>query len=340
MNQEAFAFIEDLAEDALVPAIDIDPQSYDHVIVAFSGGKDSVACVLHLLEQGITPELWHHDVDGHQPNGETFFDWPVTRAYCEAFAAHLGLKLYHSWREGGLEGEMTKHNARTKRVVFETPDGLGYAGGTRGSISTRRKFPAVSADLRVRWCSAVAKIDPFSAAVAGQDRFRGGRTLVVTGERRQESSARSRYLEAEPHRTHAPGPRAQRHVDHWRPVIDWSEQQVWDIMKRHGIVPHPCYRLGFGRASCMICIFSSAKQAAAVRALDPARFSKLRAYEDDFNHTIRSDMNWTELANSAAPFAIDTEAAKAAMSTTYDEPIFTEDWQLPAGAFGEACGPS
>ena len=339
MSQHAFAFFDDGADKTLVPAIEIDPHAYDHVVVAFSGGKDSVACVLHLIENGIAPELWHHDVDGG-PDGDNLFDWPVTRSYVEAFANHVGLKLYHSWREGGIEGEMTKQDDRTKRVVFETPDGRGSAGGTRGAIATRRKFPAQSADLRVRWCSSVVKIDPFSAAMAGQDRFKNKKTLVVTGERRQESSARSRYLEAEPHRSHAPGPRARRHVDHWRPVIDWSEQQVWDIMKRHGIVPHPCYRLGFGRASCMTCIFSSARQAATVRAIAPDNFAKIRFYEDDFNHTIRADMNWSELADSAPPFPIDTAAAKIAMSTTYDEPIFTEDWQLPAGAFGEACGPT
>lgn len=336
--QIAFAFDAYRVEETPAPEIEIKPDSYDHVIVAFSGGKDSVACVLHLLEMGIRPELWHHDVDGATENG--LFDWPVTRAYCEAFAKHFDLPLYHSWREGGIEGEMTKKNDRTKQVVFETPDGIGTAGGTRGAISTRQKFPAVSADLRVRWCSSVAKIDVFSAAMAGQERFKGKRTLVLTGERREESSARAKYKIAEAHRSHAPGPRARRHVDHWRPVLDWSEQEVWDIMKRHGIVPHPCYRLGFGRASCMICIFSSAKQAAAVRALDPERFAKVRHYEDSFNHTIRSDMNWSELANGARPFAIDTRMAALAMSKTYDEPIFTENWELPAGAFGEACGPS
>ncbi len=61
--------------------------TYATIIVAFSGGKDSVACVLHLLELGVPRErieLWHHDVDGRE--GSTLMDWPVTRAYCRAFA--------------------------------------------------------------------------------------------------------------------------------------------------------------------------------------------------------------------------------------------------------------
>ena len=41
----------------------IDINSYDHYIIAFSGGKDSLACLLHLLELGVDRskvELWHH----------------------------------------------------------------------------------------------------------------------------------------------------------------------------------------------------------------------------------------------------------------------------------------
>ncbi len=315
----------------------INPHDYDNVIVAFSGGRDSVACVLHLIEMGIKPELWHHDVDG---DGDNFFDWPCTKSYAEAFANHFDLTIYHSWREGGIEAEMTKHNNRTKPVHYETPDGLKSSGGKNGKISTREKWPAVSADLRVRWCSSVAKIDVFSAAMAGQERFKGKKTLVVTGERREESSARAKYKESELHRSHAPGKIARRIVHHWRPVIDWKEEKIWEIMRRHGIVPHPCYRLGVSRASCMICIFSSANHAKRVRTIDPQRFAKVRGYEKSFKHTIRSDINWDQLADKGEDLYYDPEIVALALSTEYTAPIWTDNWKLPAGAYGEACGPT
>lgn len=46
-----------------------DLATYDHIIVAFSGGKDSWACLLHLLDLDVERkkiELWHHLVDGRE----------------------------------------------------------------------------------------------------------------------------------------------------------------------------------------------------------------------------------------------------------------------------------
>jgi len=47
----------------------VDPTSYDHVLVMFSGGKDSLALLLLLVEMGIPLDriqLWHHDIDGRE----------------------------------------------------------------------------------------------------------------------------------------------------------------------------------------------------------------------------------------------------------------------------------
>src|SRR3546814_13356546 len=69
------------------------------------------------------------------------------------------------------------------------------------SEGTRGKFPQLSPDLSVRWCSAYLKIDVMAASIRNQDRFLGKRTLVVTGERAQESVASSKYQTFERHRT-------------------------------------------------------------------------------------------------------------------------------------------
>ncbi|GAA3276614.1 hypothetical protein GCM10020258_57230 [Sphingomonas yabuuchiae] len=165
-----------------------DLRAYRRIVVAFSGGKDSLAALLHLLHLGVPAdaiELHHHDVDG---GGASFMDWPCTAGYVRAIAEHLGLRVYFSWREGGFARELERSGAPTAPVVFETPDGIGRAGGN-GPIGTRGLFPQTSADLRVRWCSPSLKIDVLAAAIRNQDRFLDGATLVVTGERAAESPA-------------------------------------------------------------------------------------------------------------------------------------------------------
>ena len=92
---------------------------YDKYIVAFSGGKDSTALVLHLLELGIPKEkieLWHHDIDG---GGETFMDWEITHDYCQKFADAFGVPLYFSYKEGGFKREMLRQDTLTAPMHYQ-----------------------------------------------------------------------------------------------------------------------------------------------------------------------------------------------------------------------------
>ena len=180
---------------------------YDYFLVSFSGGKDSVALALGLLKKGVPAEriiLMHQHVDGEPGVDQPFMDWPCTEGYCRAFAQATGLRLLFQWRHGGFHREMMKENSRTASVSFEYLEGgIGTAGGLRGKIGTRRLFPQVTADLSKRWCSSALKIDVAATAINNEPRFRGQRILFLSGERRQESAARSRYAEMEQHRTHA-----------------------------------------------------------------------------------------------------------------------------------------
>lgn len=314
--------------------------AFERVVIAFSGGKDSLACALRLLDAGVPKdklELWHHDVDGRE--GSDLMDWPVTRAYCEAVADHLGVPLRFSWKVGGFEGEMLRDNAPTAPTKFELADGtIGEAGG-KGPRGTRRKFPQVSADLKVRWCSAYLKIDIASKVFANDSRFKtGGRYLIVTGERREESVARSRYAEIERDRSCT----KSRNVLRWRAVIDFTERDVWDLIEKYGIEPHPVYTLGFGRVSCAFCIFGNDDQWATLKVFFPKRFAKMVAYEDEFGMTIHRSLSLEERADRGKSITSEAtpEEAAAVCSHAFNKPIRTESWTLPRGAFRECGGPT
>lgn len=55
-------------------------EEYNLIVVLISGGKDSVACYLKLLELGVPKErieFWHHDIDGGHPSRR--MDWKCTQ---------------------------------------------------------------------------------------------------------------------------------------------------------------------------------------------------------------------------------------------------------------------
>lgn len=324
----------------LTAAPGVNIHTYDHVIVAFSGGKDSLACFLHLIDLGVPLdriELWHHDIDGRE--GSTLMDWPITRSYCQEFAGAFNVPIYYSWKQGGFEREMLRENELTAPTCFETPDGVQTSGGIRGTFSTRRKFPQVAASLSVRWCSAYLKIDVCAKAVNGQPRFNGKRVLVVSGERAEESAARACYKSIEPHRTHG----KKRHVDQWRPVHQWKEEQVWEIIERYRVNPHPAYRLGWGRVSCAACIFGSKDQWASLASIYPEMVKRIAEYESEFAVTINRSRTVPEMVAQGSPYPdMSADVIRLALSEHFNETIILPPgtWELPKGAYGESCGPT
>ncbi len=323
--------------------------NYDIFIVFFSGGKDSIACVLYLLSLGVPPEkieLFHHDVDG---KGETFMDYEVTPAYCQAFADAFGIKIYFSWKEGGFLREMLRENQLTAPNFYETPDGIKSSGGTTGKPSTRRKFPQVSPDLQTRWCSAYLKIDVASTGINNQIRFKGKRTLIVSGERSEESDknfykkskagrkGRGSYATFEAAKTNS----KERYMDHWRPLLDWFERDVWEIIERYKVRVHPCYYMGWSRCSCKFCIFGGADQFASAYTISPQIGEKMIELENDFGYTLKRNTDLRSLIESGTPYTgVTDELARIATSYTYELNIIMDVWELPLGAYGQSCGPN
>jgi len=326
-----------------------DIQSYDKFIVCFSGGKDSIALFLYLLELGIEKskiELWHHDIDGELKVGESnFMDWPITKPYCKAFAKAFNVPIYFSWREGGFKREMLRENQPTGDTLFEDENHniirIESRKGDRYN-NTRLKFPQVTADLSTRWCSAYLKIDICASAIRNQDRFKGIKTLVLTGERGEESKARGTYNIVEPDRSDLRDGRTPRYVDHYRPIRDWTEREIWEIIERWSVRPHPAYVLGFGRVSCMKCIFGNANQFASAAKIDPAGTKDVSNYEKTFGVTIKRKESVDELIAKGTPYEMDKQMRQLAMEKEYPLNIIMrhDAWELPSGAYGESCGPT
>lgn len=323
----------------------MDLHDYDKYIVSFSGGKDSTALLLYLLDNDVPKErieLWHQEIDGRC---RTLFDWEVTPDYCRKLGEAFGIPVYFQWKAGGFEREMLRKDSLTAPICYELPDrSIIQTGGTRGKPSTRRRFPQPSPDLRTRWCSAYLKIDVCATALRHDERFQNIRTLVLSGERGEESKQRASYAILEPDKADLRKGRIPRYIDRFRPLRDWKEQKIWDLLEKYRVRPHPCYFMGFGRCSCKFCVFGNCHQFASAACVSKMQFETLIRFEKDFGYTMKRDTDLVTLIRKGMPYeSITRELVKLATSYEYNSSVLVpnnEMWQLPAGAFLKCGGPS
>ncbi|MFK7949238.1 MAG: phosphoadenosine phosphosulfate reductase family protein [Saprospiraceae bacterium] len=302
--------------------------------ICFSGGKDSVAMALYLvfvLKVDINRiRLHHHLVDG---KGKTLFDWECTESYCQAFADAFGIPIDWSWRKGGIRREIFRKNEGLQPVLYQRNGEKVVSLESNKGNSTRYKFPAINASLKTRWCSSVVKIQPFTRYIADYYSFKQNHNiLVLTGERRRESRARSKYKDAEYHTTKS----KKRNVIHWRPVIDFNEKMVWDLYAKHKIQPHPAYELGWSRCSCQLCIFSSPNTWASTYELSPQKIQEIARTEQVLGFTLHDKRNIMQIVAKGQSFLKTANTARwqKEILNKFTSPIFVDKWTLPQGAYG------
>ena len=139
------------------PAALPDLGAYRRFVVAFSGGRDSLAALLHLLSLGVPAhaiELHHHDVDGHGP---TFMDWPCTPAYVRTIAQHfVDLTVIEGSWFGLIGANGSGKTSLLRALVGRLPIASGSCRIAPDSVS----FPACALLFRhpteVTWGTIVA----------------------------------------------------------------------------------------------------------------------------------------------------------------------------------------
>lgn len=346
-------------------------EMYDLIIVLISGGKDSIACYYKLMELGVPKakiEFWHHDIDGGHPSRT--MDWRCTANYIRSFAEAEQISLRVSWRKNGFFGELYRIGASEliewvapeTGEIYQCPPSKKYMECQKLKVSAisemenklaefgyRMKFPMKSGDLSRRWCSAYLKIMVADTVLRNMNSVAANLTktrkdkklLIVSGERRGESVGRSKYNEIEIHRTNAVS-KHHRTVHQWRPVIDYSEKDIWEVLKRHKVNPHPCYRAGWNRCSCAMCIFSTPRLFAGIRELYPKEYALLCQDEKILGFTLDNHCDLETYIGSAdsCVYHGDKEAIQSLLTGEFPvESVYVKGkWKYPAGAFHGAAG--
>jgi 3'-phosphoadenosine 5'-phosphosulfate sulfotransferase (PAPS reductase)/FAD synthetase len=136
----------------------------------------------------------------------------------------------------------------------------------------KRRFPSSQA----RFCTEHLKMFPSKRFVDGL-RVKGAEVLIHSGVRGDESEARANLM-----------PRAWDgyygcHV--YRPLLDWSTDQVFAYLAKHGVPPNPLYAMGARRVGCFPCIMSSKPELRVITRKFPEVLTKLRAEEQRIGST-------------------------------------------------------
>ncbi len=207
----------------------------------------------------------------------------------------------------------------------------------------RMKFPAKSGNLMTRWCSPYLKIDVASTVLRNLEEMKeNSKVLICSGERRGESTGRSKYNEMEIYFRANAEKKLKRIVHQWRPVIDYSEKDVWEVLKRNRVNPHPCYRAGWNRCSCAGCIFSTPELFAGFKELYPQEFEEMKHDEKALGFTLDNKCDLETYIEGAKPclYKGDKEAIHSLITGIFTESqIFIDgQWKYPAGAFHGAEG--
>ena len=211
------------------------------VAIGVSGGKDSQAAALatfrrlDALGHGGPRLLVHSDLGS--------VEWNDSLPTCDRLARHLGAELLVVKRKAG--DLMARWIARWNSSVLRYEE-----------LSTVTLVPCWSTPT-MRFCTSELKTHVIRAAL--KRRFKGRTIVNVTGVRRAESAARAKATIADREIGH--------NIVNWRPILDWSEDEVFASIDQSGLTPHPAYReFGMTRVSCRFCIMSNMGDLAAATA--------------------------------------------------------------------------
>jgi 3'-phosphoadenosine 5'-phosphosulfate sulfotransferase (PAPS reductase)/FAD synthetase len=211
------------------------------VAMGVSGGKDSQAAAMatfeHLDRIGHTgPRLLIHADLGS-------VEWADSFPTCQRLSERFGAELVIVRRKQGGLMERWESRWRSNIARYE-------------NLSTVTLVPCWSTPA-MRFCTSELKTSKIHAEL--KRRFSRLPIISVTGVRRGESPQRARAEIFD----HKSGER----IWTWRPILDWSEAEVFSSLDFWGIEPHPAYRrFGLTRVSCRFCIMSSLPDLVAAAA--------------------------------------------------------------------------
>jgi 3'-phosphoadenosine 5'-phosphosulfate sulfotransferase (PAPS reductase)/FAD synthetase len=203
----------------------MDLSVYQVVLINTSAGKDSLAMLDHVysvaVARGVTDRLQAVHCDLGR------MEWAGTRELAEKQCARYGVPLH---------------------VISRSQDLLSHVE-QRGMWPSSTTRYCTSDHKRAQVSKVITRLVNDHIAEYGVHVH----VLNCMGLRAQESSARAKKAPFERNEYLS---NRKRTVDNWLPIHEWTESQVWDLIRSKGLPYHYAHDLGMPRLSCVFCIFA------------------------------------------------------------------------------------
>ncbi|MDY7990668.1 phosphoadenosine phosphosulfate reductase family protein [Paenibacillus polymyxa] len=235
-------------------------------IISLSGGKDSTALWL-LAYQTLEPHtaVFADTGNEHQQTYE-YIDYlereigPIRRIKAD-FSTQIARKrewVQVKWREEGI----------SETIIEQALSVLHPTGNPFLDMCIwKGRFPSTKA----RFCTVELKVRPFFDQVYLPLLEEGKRIVSWQGIRAQESLARSQMPERE---------ETPEGYEIYRPLINWTVEDVFAMHAKHNIEPNPLYKLGMGRVGCMPCINAGKMELFEIARRFPEEVERIAQWEE------------------------------------------------------------
>lgn len=130
----------------------------------------------------------------------------------------------------------------------------------------KKRFPSA----RARFCTEELKMKPTKTFVQAFAAI-GIEVVLHSGVRAAESEDRAKLPERELSLYFG--------MTVFRPLLQWTIEDVWAIHKRYDIAPNPLYSMGCARVGCLPCIMSRKREIANIAQRWPERIDFIRSQE-------------------------------------------------------------
>lgn len=183
------------------------------------------------------------------------------------------------------------------------PEGLLAMARRKGTFPSRVR----------KWCTEELKIKLFAAWLDAYRERTGEDVVVMLGIRHDESASRASAVEWEWSYLYD--------CEVWRPILDWTVEDVIGEHHRADVPMHPLYFHGAERVGCWPCVNAGKAELALVAKLSPERIAEIRDAERAIGQTMFTRDRRTEKRKALAAGATPEQAGPSVVPIGIDEVI-------------------